>query len=247
MTNDMKVEFNTTSVDRFEIYRLEEKPRSYKDFTRGKLIGPDGIPGIKPVEIYGKDEKGNEIKACASTLSFKDVRIVPNKKYYYTFRVIDKDGNFSNPTSVYEVEIIDDNGTIYPIIDTIDFDYENNLQSMKSVRKYLHIIPSLEQSLIDLDTNKPDYDNQTAGSYIAINGNKNPKLGLSDLKHKIFKDKDNEADDGKKEYFKVRMTSKKTGKKVDINVKFKVKHNETKEQKNSLEKSSPLAYWYLSP
>ena len=242
MTNDMKVEFNTTSVDRFEIYRLEEKPRSYKDFTRGKLIGPDGIPGIKPVEIYGKDEEENEIKSCASTLSFKDVTIVPNKKYYYTFRVIDKDGNFSNPTSVYEIEIIDDNGTIYPIIDTIDFDYENNLQSMKSVRKYLHIIPSLEQSLIDLDTNKPDYDNQTAGSYVAINGNKNPKLGLSDLKHKIFKDKDNETDDGKKEYFKVRMTSKKTGKKVDINVKFKVKHNETKEQKNSLEKSSPLAY-----
>lgn len=240
MTNDMKVEFNTTSVDRFEIYRLEEKPRSYKDFTRGKLIGPDGIPGIKPVEIYGKDEKGNEIKACASTLSFKDVTIVPNKKYYYTFRVIDKDGNFSNPTSVYEIEIIDDNGTIYPIIDTIDFDYENNLQSMKSVRKYLHIIPSLEQSLIDLDTNKPDYDNQTAGSYIAINGNKNPKLGLPDLDHKIFKDKDNETDDGKKEYFKVRMTSKKTGKKVDINVKFKVKHNETKEQKNSLEQGTVI-------
>ena len=235
MINDMKVEFNTTSVDRFEIYRLEEKPRSYKDFTRGKLIGPDGIPGIKPVEIYGKDEEENEIKSCASTLSFKDVTIVPNKKYYYTFRVIDKDGNFSNPTSVYEIEIIDDNGTIYPIIDTIDFDYENNLQSMKSVRKYLHIIPSLEQSLIDLDTNKPDYDNQTAGSYIAINGNKNPKLGLPDLGYKIFKDKDNETDDGKKEYFKVRMTSKKTGKKVDINVKFKVKHNETKEQKNSLE------------
>lgn len=235
MTNDMKIEFNTTSVDRFEIYRLEEKPKSYKDFTNGKLIGADGILGIKSPEVYGVDEEGNEITISSSTLSYKDTSIVPNKKYYYTFRVIDKDGNFSNPTAVYEIEIVDDNGTIYPIIDTIDFDYENNLQSMKSVRKYLHIIPTLEQSLLDLDTKEPDYDNQTAGSYISANDNKNLKLGIGELKHKIFKDKDNEAVDGKKEYFKVRMTSKKTGKKVDINVKFKVKHNETKEQKNSLE------------
>ena len=240
MTNNMKIEFNTTSVDRFEIYRLEEKPKSYKDFTNGKLIGSDGIPGIKPTEIYGQNENEEEIVTNANTLSFKDVNIVPNKKYYYTFRVIDKNGNFSNPTAVYEIEIVDDNGTIYPIIDTVDFDFETNLQSMKNVRKYLHIVPTLEQSLLDLDTNEPDYDNQTAGSYIMANGNKNPKLGISDLDYKIFKDKDNETDDGKKEYFKIRMTSKKTGKKVDINVKFKVKHNETKEQKKSLEEGSPI-------
>jgi len=240
MTNDMKVEFNTTSVDRFEIYRLEEKPKSYKDFTNGKLIGTDGLPGIKSPEVYGEDGEGNEITISSSTLSYKDTSIVPNKKYYYIFRVIDKDGNFSNPTAVYEIEIVDDNGTIYPIIDTVDFDYEDNLQSMKNVRKYLHIIPTLEQSLIDLDTNQPDYDNQTAGSYMANNGNQNPKLGIPDLEYRIFKDKNNEVSDGKKEYFKVRMTSKKTGKKVDINVKFKVKHNETKEQKKSLEKGTVI-------
>jgi hypothetical protein len=238
MTNDMKVEFNTTSVDRFEIYRLEEKPKSYKDFTNGKLIGLDGLPGIKPTEIYGQNESAEEIITNANTLSFKDVNIVPNKKYYYTFRVIDKSGNFSNPTAVYEIEIVDDNGTIYPIIDTVDFDFETNLQNMKNVRKYLHIIPTLEQSLLDEDTDPPNYEEQTAGGYL-LSGIK-PKLGLPELEHRIFKDKDSEVDDGKKEYFKVRMTSKKTGKKIDINLKFKVKHNETKEEKKSLEQGTVI-------
>ena len=59
-------------------------------------------------------------------------------------RVIDKDGYFSKPTHVYQIEIVDDGGTIYPLIDVVDFDVENDLQATKPVRKYMHIIPNNE-------------------------------------------------------------------------------------------------------
>lgn len=48
----------------------------------------------------------------ASTGEFVDY-ISSNKKYYYTFRMVDVHGHVSNPTEIYEIELVNDEGSVY--------------------------------------------------------------------------------------------------------------------------------------
>jgi hypothetical protein len=76
--------------------------------------------------------------------------------------------------------------------------------STKSMRRYLHIKPNIENSLIDrleLEVGK-----RAAGSDI-----ERIKLGIGD--DRIW---------GRK--FKIRLTSKNSGKKIDFNLNFTTKH-----------------------
>ena len=62
---------------------------------------------------------------------------MPNTKYYYTFRCVDFHGAFSNPTSIYEVEMVDDGGSVYPLInsyhpeDVATVDGTNNFNTIR--------------------------------------------------------------------------------------------------------------------
>ena len=49
------------------------------------------------------------VVADGATAASKVDDIEPNKKYYYTFRAIDNHGNVSNPSSVYEIEMVKSN------------------------------------------------------------------------------------------------------------------------------------------
>lgn len=161
---DDKVLFSSDDpVREFQIFRTDKKPFSYKDF-----------------ELY----------ATISDTHY-DEKISPNKKYYYTFRAIDGHGHISNPTEVYEVELIDDHGAVKPMIRIFNFEEPKYSSSIKECQKYLMIRPSLEQAYYD---------------------------GKSELDHMF-----NSPDDAKKRKFKVRVTSKATGKKFDINLAFNKK------------------------
>ena len=80
---------------------MDTKPKSYQDFKNGyvKIAETD----VNPFTAQS-----------ATAASFID-SIEPNKKYYYTFRAVDVHDKISNPSPVYQVEIINDNGTILPI------------------------------------------------------------------------------------------------------------------------------------
>ena len=166
---DEKVLFSSDDpVTQFQIFRTDKKPNSYKDF-----------------ELY----------ATISETHY-DEKVSPNKKYYYTFRAIDAHGHISNPTEIYEVELIDDNGAVKPMIRIFNFEQPKYSDSIKECQKYLMIRPSLEQAYYD---------------------------GKEELDH-IF----NGPDDTKKRKLKVRITSKSTGKKFDINLAL-IKKQVTKE------------------
>tara|TARA_R100000008_G_scaffold86864_1_gene82152 strand:+ start:797 stop:4471 length:3675 start_codon:yes stop_codon:yes gene_type:complete len=240
--NNLEQEFITQDVKKFEIYRLDNKPKSYSDFapenggTKMDLIPPttkgkyEGFGGTD----FVFDNGPQDLSIVASTAQFNS-SVVPNKKYYYTFRVVDQEDYFSNPTPVYQVEIINDGGTIYPLIDVIDFDIENKLQTKKNIRKYLHIIPTLENSLINLED--VDFENETAGSYINKLSGKKPSLGVNP-ESQLLLPEENYENDGKKTYVKLRLTSKKTGKKIDINLKAMHKHVKTTQEEEGFQKGS---------
>ena len=153
-----------------------------------------------------------ETSNVAISVSFVD-KISPNKKYYYTFRGIDVHNNRSNPTDVYQVELVQFEGMIFFDINIYTFKFEemgyNNVKSSRTFRRYLKINPNLIQSLIDYDKSIPN--KSTASAYDAPR----IKLGLAD--ESVWDKR-----------FKMRITSKHSGKKFDINFTCKVVQNKKK-------------------
>ena len=102
---------------------------------------------------------------------------------------MDPHGHISNPSAVYEVELIDEKGAVRPIIRTIDISAQEKMPVFDECQKYIYIKPSLKQLYFNTDND--------------VDG--------------IF------SNESKKKKYKMRLTSKSTGKKVDINFSF-IKH-----------------------
>lgn len=176
-----KIEFASDDrVDRYELFRLDTMPTSYASFADEirEILDPEyGIPA-----------------------SLVDV-IVPNRKYYYCARSVDVHRNTSNPTFVFEIQIIDNNGQIFLSQKIFTFEPAKNT-FVKPGRRFLYIEPSLQQVGLELGAAEEQYTSQypqPPGDSI---------LGVADTK--VW---------GKT--FKVRLTSKKTGRKLDLNINFK--------------------------
>ena len=74
------------------------------------------------------------------SLNVLTLLIEQNKKYYYIARGIDYHQNRSNPTPIYEVEIINDNGLIIPNINLFDFEKDDQAYVLeKEIKRYLKI------------------------------------------------------------------------------------------------------------
>ena len=177
------LQFNSDDVvEKFEIFRSRIKPISYIDFSK-KQIGT--------------------LEARKQT-TFVD-NILPNTKYYYTFRSLDIHGNYSNPTTIYEVEMRDDGGASYLIINNYDIDEREVPLQESRIKKYLSIsVPDIQ--LLDLEA---------AVASAALKAEFYQGFGLTDP---LGLQMPADSTFGKK--FKVRLTSKQTGKKIDININY---------------------------
>lgn len=129
------------------------------------------------------------------------------KKYYYIIRCINIYRYASNPSPIYEVEMTKDANDTFLHVNTVGFYVpdQNNYMRTKSMAKLLQIIPSSYQTTVDPVA--PDLSNIT-------NPDELPDLGIVDKKIWDANTK-----------FKIRLTSTKTGKKIDLNLKFKLIKN----------------------
>jgi hypothetical protein len=140
--------------------------------------------------------------------------VEPNKKYYYCFRSLDIHGNISLPSSVYELEMVSEPGgqLAYPLIRVVDFADQIKPRVVKTMKRFLHVNPNEEQLMMQEGFEfNPALDNS-------------PRLGVSS--YPLFSADAGQAPtsaDYKK--FKIRLTSKQTGKRIDINVKFVHSHD----------------------
>lgn len=155
--------YDDGTAKKFEVFRSTEKPTSYEDFNN-KLI-------------YSVDSNGLE------NISLVD-NIVPEKYYYYTFRVIDYHDQVSNPSQIYE--LIHSNGSL--LVKPYDI-YTIPQESYITFRKHIQISPSVLQIQAQEDSKKI-------------------VLGIG--KESLWDKK-----------FKIRLTSRSTGKKIDLNLTFK--------------------------
>lgn len=113
----------------YEIFRLEDAPKSYSDFRDAK-IGEISMPFNTTDAI------------------FKDL-VAPNKKYYYTFRSVNQKGMVSNPTMVYETTLLVDADDSKIVTDTYHFPKPRDKESSLGFRKLLRITPAVEHILFN--------------------------------------------------------------------------------------------------
>ena len=158
---------------------------------------------IKMYEIYRLetaprtvDDFRNATKIRVPKDSYTDT-IEKNTKYYYMFRAIDSHGNISNPSQVIEVILVS-SGYTYPIVKSYSYDdYQEKQKTFsRQAKRYIRISP-LPSNLLVSTGNSPTTatDAQTA----TLNGGDIPLWGKR---------------------YKMRVTSKTTGKKVDFNFTF---------------------------
>jgi hypothetical protein len=118
------------------------------------------------------------------------------------FREVDIHDNISNPSPVYQVEIVDDGGAVYPLINVFEMKVKENKRKTKNLKKLLFVRPSLPQATV----------NEQESGIFDENGEAVPTI----------KDKTNfvmglEEEKAWGKQYKIRLTSKKTGRKIDIN------------------------------
>ena len=138
--------------------------------------------------------------------------ILPNTKYYYCFRAIDIHGNISNPTPIFEFQMVDNNGQIYPVVNIHQNCGDNEEDFVKPGRRFIYIAPSTRQIILNpnTDATSATYNANLDSSIISVGrAPHNNILGAPG------------ADQVWDKNFKVRLTSKKTGRKLDLNLTFK--------------------------
>jgi hypothetical protein len=168
----------------YELFRLESKPTSYADFVGTK---------IATVEEQLSPQK------FSTGASYLD-RIRPNIKYYYCGRTIDRHQNISNPTIIFEIELVDNSGQLF--LNAKLFTFETQPQKTQlSAKRLLAIEPAQLQQVYD----------PVAGT--APEG----QLNVAPANNSIGASADAIWD----QKFKIRLHSKKTGKKMDLNITFK--------------------------
>jgi hypothetical protein len=184
----------------FEIYRMDTKPRSYKEVSR--------IPG-GPTRVATQSKLTGNRKLPST--SFVD-EIESNKKYYYILRSLDIHGHASYPTEIYEVELVDNEGAVYPEVRSYPLPATTQPTPLKKMRRFIQVRLQSAQLIFNAAAAAAGL---TAAEKQTVPSEENLPLGVRDKS--VW---------GRK--FKIRLTSSKTGKKIDLNLNFKKSYNATR-------------------
>jgi len=193
LSNSEPIRYRSDDIaSAFEIFRLTEKPEIYQDFANSRRAF---------LSTLIKDDSLQR----SSSASYVDT-VTPNTKYYYMFRAVDIHNHKSNPTEVYEVELVDNDGAIFMVTNIIPLEEKPPpFDTTKVAKRYINIVPRITQGIF----NKERSGLGAAPS--ALTKGTQYALGVED-----------ESIWGKK--YKIRFISKSTGRKIDLNVTYSKEH-----------------------
>ena len=200
-----------------EIFRLDNKPTSYKDFEGKRIHTANLILKKDPVAVddngipTGVDDIWWSIpdSMCYTTLVYYD-KIQTNFKYYYVIRFLNERMEPGHFSPVFEIELINDGGYHYAIYNTIfehELEPDKHINISKNFKKLMNIVPNFQHVLFD--DSEVDYQKS------AFTQKEFLKIGV-----KPPLDHGTESDSLWGKTFKFRFTSKKTGKKIDLNITY---------------------------
>lgn len=188
----------------FQIFRTDTHPVSWNDFANALHTSVSTALITEEQQATGKIY-GDNLYAHAA--SFVDT-IQENKKYYYMFRTVDSHGFVSNPSEIYQVEMVNNEGAIYLLMKEVDFAPPVPKTAKKKFKRYLKICPNVQNVMIDTNIYESAYDASSGGISLGVQS---------------------ETVWGKKFRFVVR--SIKTGKEIHIDTDFTKRHIETAREK----------------
>tara|TARA_R110002020_G_scaffold343735_3_gene558088 strand:- start:50 stop:2965 length:2916 start_codon:yes stop_codon:yes gene_type:complete len=194
-----------------------------RDILSGSYLDLQSVSRQRYFEAYRLDEKptsisdfdGNKVstidlkipssKYTYSSADFRD-RIKTNHKYYYLFRFVNEQGIPGHLSEIYETQLVNDGGYQYAVFNILfpsDLGEDVFVNPVKPLKKVFQLQPNISQ--VVLDTSEVDF----AG--LAINEAENVTVGGAE-------------DPIWDQTFKLRLTSKKTGKKIDFNITYKIEN-----------------------
>tara|TARA_A100001011_G_scaffold200057_1_gene208372 strand:- start:1768 stop:3792 length:2025 start_codon:yes stop_codon:yes gene_type:complete len=177
---------NTKSkIIAYEVFKMNTPPSRIEEFANHK------VGDIEDRVYYGG-------------LTYS-TRIVPNKKCYYMFRSINQHGLKSNPSTIYEVELIKGSSTSRIVVNNYKLPAVRPPASNRNMRRLIQLVPASqhtfrdEYGLSDDGFGDPSNDGPTALDKVTLGIARKPIWGKR---------------------FKIRVTSNNTGRKIDFNVVF---------------------------
>jgi len=198
---------------------VEEEFLQANDFLATTMIDKETVSPQRIVEVYRlstkpksfRDFSGNLLSTLSlaieasdfsyTTAVFNDI-VKSNQKYYYLFRALNEQGIPGNVDTILEAELINDGGYKYATFEVLfeeDLQVDDFTKSSTQFKKILQLTPSLAQTEINSDD--ADFSKSAEIEY--------PNVDIGTAEDLIW---------GKT--FKIRLTSKKTGKKIDLNVTY---------------------------
>ena len=193
-----------------------------KDFASISKTKEETVSSPRFVEVYRTSDKPTSYQSFSGNLRktidlrgatgditsdhFFIERVKENKKYYYAFRIRNENGVTGQLSPIFESELINDGGYTYGLFNQLS---ESELVEPRtsapllSVKKLINVIPNIQH--LQLNTNDADFSDSSVSQLGSI------ELGAA-AEETIWDQK-----------FKIRLTSKKTGRKIDLNLKFEKK------------------------
>lgn len=196
---------------------------SSNNIIENQIIKNKSVSHIAQVEIYRLNTRPTSLEDFADNLVFtKDLNyeddtsygitncfyeeeVATNRKFYYLFKFVNANGETGYVSPVQVVELVDDGGYKYATFDSI---FENSLvlppkkQSSTNFKKLMQITPNQNHLLLNYDN--VDFEKE-ASTQVGL-------IKVGNATELIWNKK-----------FKFRLTSKKTGKKIDLNVTYKLR------------------------
>mgnify|MGYP003149720057 CR=1 FL=1 len=189
-TEGSKIFFNSDEPSELlEIYKTKVKPINYSSFRNHLFRTFDG-PNSSAIV----------------SLDF-------NEKNYFTFRSVDLHGNYSNLSEIYEVELKENSGFVYPNIRVFNLEQET-LKDEAELKEQISPFSETGKRFIMIKPSHhqvhPPEEPEGDSALEVVN------FTLGDAEKSVFQ---------KNRKFKIRIKSKKTGRAIDLNIQCKHLHD----------------------
>ena len=135
-------------------------------------------------------------------------RVRENTKYYYVFRALNQNRVAGEFSPIFEAELINDGGYVYGKFEQFSEEevaVPEPKEPLLPIKKLINILPNIQH--LQLDTSGVDFSKASVDQLYQVSL-------ASDVEDPIWT-----------KTFKVRLTSKKTGRKIDLNIHFDKKVN----------------------